>query len=547
VLLARRRGAGDFEQLCAIKTIRGELAAAPVARTMFLDEARLLARLTHPSIAQILGFGEQDGTLYMMMEYVPGEHFRRFRDRRPPPAIVCAAMAAACRGLHAAHELRDLGDGHLLGVVHRDISPDNLMLGFDARVKVLDFGIALVKGRQAPVTELGVLKGKPPYMSPEQVKNEALDRRSDVFSACVVLHELLTGELLFQGDSIYGIARAIEHQDIAPPSRTAGALPAQLDDVVMAGLERDRDKRLASAAALAEVLERIASASTRESLEAWTDRELAAEREEHRTWLARILAASGPMRAPVGRATGMVTAVAEPAADAPAATDAAMREQIGSMPTMVGPTTGDGGGVTGDGARGTVSTTDAFGPSRGRRWLVLAVLLLLGVLAAVLVLGVGRDRGEARASDAGLADASVDAMIVVPTSDAAIDDAALADSMGDATDDDPRDAGRTKRRDAGVIDARASDASVVRPVDAAPAATPIDAGKPTGTGFITCTAKPFATVTVDGEDWGSTPFFRKEIAAGDHEVVFTDPVDGAVVKRKRITIAPGQTVTVSAP
>ncbi|MBZ0231729.1 MAG: serine/threonine protein kinase [Deltaproteobacteria bacterium] len=242
VLLARRRGAGDFEQLCAIKTIRGELAAAPLARTMFLDEARLLARLTHPAIAQILGFGDQDGTLYMMMEYVPGEHFRRFRDRRPPPAIVCAAMASACRGLHAAHELRDLGDGHLLGVVHRDVSPDNLMLGFDARVKVLDFGIALVKGRQAPVTELGVLKGKPPYMSPEQVKNEALDRRSDVFSACVVLHELLAGKPLFEGDSLYAIARAVEHQELVPPSRWAGALPADLDDVVMAGLTRDRER-----------------------------------------------------------------------------------------------------------------------------------------------------------------------------------------------------------------------------------------------------------------------------------------------------------------
>ena len=98
VLLARRRGAGDFEQLCAIKTIRGELAAAPVARTMFLDEAKLLARLTHPSIAQILGFGEQDGTLYMMMEYVPGEHFRRFRDRRPPSPRTRSPPAAAGRG-----------------------------------------------------------------------------------------------------------------------------------------------------------------------------------------------------------------------------------------------------------------------------------------------------------------------------------------------------------------------------------------------------------------------------------------------------------------
>ncbi len=181
VLLARRRGVAGFEQLCAIKTVRAELAATEVARAMFLDEARLLARLTHPGIAQIIDFGEAGGTAYMVMEYVPGMSFRTLGERRPPPAVLCQAMAAACRGLHAAHELRDLVSGQLLGVVHRDISPDNLMLGYDARVKVLDFGIALVRGRQAPVTEFGTLKGKPPYMSPEQIKNQPIDRRSDVF------------------------------------------------------------------------------------------------------------------------------------------------------------------------------------------------------------------------------------------------------------------------------------------------------------------------------------------------------------------------------
>jgi serine/threonine-protein kinase len=548
VLLARRRGAGDFEQLCAIKTIRGELAAAPVARTMFLDEAKLLARLTHPSIAQILGFGEQGGTLYMMMEYVPGEHFRRFRDRRPPAAIVCAAMAAACRGLHAAHELRDLEDGHLLGVVHRDISPDNLMLGFDARVKVLDFGIALVKGRQAPVTELGVLKGKPPYMSPEQVKNEALDRRSDVFSACVVLHELLTGELLFQGDSLYAIARAVEHQELAPPSRVAGPLPAQLDDVVMAGLERDRDRRLASAAALAEVLERIAAANARESLESWTDRELAAEREQHRAWLAKILAASGPMRAPAGRPTGMVTAVADAPAPAPAPAPetetetetrtarsaAARRAELGSLPTIAGPTSTRDGALTA--TPPNAATIESFRPrrDRGRVVVVLATLLLLGLLAALLLLGVGRDRGVTASSDASTLDASADAMVVLPISDAAPADAAIADAAPtDASIE--LDAGRSKRRDAGAI-------------DAAPAATPpIDAAKPAGTGFLTCTSEPYALVTVDGEDWGATPFFKKTIAAGPHEVVLRSPVGGAIVKRKRVDVAVGQTVTVTAP
>jgi eukaryotic-like serine/threonine-protein kinase len=584
VLLARRRGAGGFEQLCAIKTIRGDLAAAPLARAMFLDEARLLARLTHPAIAQILGFGEQDGTLYMMMEYVPGEHFRRFGERRPPPAIVCVAMAAACRGLHAAHELRDLGDGHLLGVVHRDIAPDNLMLGFDARVKVLDFGIALVKGRQAPVTEFGVLKGKPPYMSPEQVKNEALDRRSDVFSACVVLHELLAGRPLFEGDSLYAIARAVEHQELRPPSVWAGTLPPDLDDVVMAGLERDRDRRLGSAAALAEVLERIAAGYARESLEAWTERELAAAREQHRGWLARILAASGPMKAAVGvgRPTGMVTAVGETAeenreqatgnrepgteenreqatgnreqgteenreqatgnreqgteengkretgngkretgnAAASERNDAAWREELGSRATVA---------MDAAAEPGVASTTDVFERRRrGRVLAVIIVLLLLVGALAVFVLGIGRER-SASPIDA-MVVAPVDAL-VVPVYDAAAIDAVMVDAS------DERDAGRSKKRDAGA------------PIDAAPASTPpIDAApKVTGTGFLTCTADPFANVSIDGGDWGPTPFFKKPIDAGRHQIVFTSPQNGAIVKRTTIDIAPGQSVTVRVP
>ncbi len=562
VLLARRRGKSGFEQLCAVKTIRGELAAAPLARTMFLDEARLLARLTHPAIAQILDFGDHDGALYMVMEYVAGQHFRRFGERRPPPAVVCAAMAAACRGLHAAHELRDLGDGHLLGVVHRDISPDNLMLGFDARVKVLDFGIALVKGRQAPVTEFGVLKGKPPYMSPEQVKNQALDRRSDVFSAGVVLWELLAGRPLFDGDSIYAIARAVEHQVIEPPSRWCGPLPPDLDDVVMASLERDRDRRLATAAALAEVLERIAAGSATESLEAWTERELAADREQHRTWLARILASSGPMKA-AGRPTGTVTAMG----DGPLVTGAqthdhdAGREQLGSQPTvdddgqrraarvlevaapiaaaervtMVQPPSSGRGAARATG--GVVATTSVV-PRRRTGGLVLVVALLLsGALAAALLVGRGCDRGVGGGDAAPVAvDAiAVDAVVAIPA------DAAPAD----AARPDPHDGGRPPhRRDAGPS---ADAAAAARPVDAAPSAALDAAPAPTGTGFLTCTADPYALVSVDGEDHGSTPFFKKKIAAGRHEVVFTSPVGGAVVKRQVIDVGPGKSVTVTAP
>ena len=130
VLLGRRRGPGTFEQLVAIKTIRPEYATLAHVRAMFLDEAAILARLSHPAIATVHDFGDEGGTLYMVMEYVAGIPFRELADLQPPPMVVARAIAEACRGLHAAHELRDLG-GNLLGVVHRDISPDNLMLGYD--------------------------------------------------------------------------------------------------------------------------------------------------------------------------------------------------------------------------------------------------------------------------------------------------------------------------------------------------------------------------------------------------------------------------------
>ncbi len=560
VLLARRRGLGGFEQLCAIKTIRPELATAPLVRTMFLDEARLLARLTHPAIAQILDFGEQGGVAYMVMEYVAGEHFRRFAERKPPPTIVCQALAAACRGLHAAHELRDLGDGHLLGVVHRDISPDNLMLGFDGRVKVLDFGIALVRGRQAPATEFGVLKGKPPYMSPEQLRNQELDRRADVFSVAVVLHELLTGEHLFTGDSIYAVVHAVEHQDIQPPSAKAGPLPPDLDDLVMSGLERDRDRRLRSAAAMAEVLERIAAQSGGESLESWAERELADDRDSHRRWMSRVV--TGAVAAQVGRPTGVVTALADrPRTDATDATDAhaatgltdvepAHDDAVGATMlaevSSVGPSTAasPGAPVAAPPREFTASpptmTTGMVAPARRRSLLAFAALVLVAALGAlVLVLVAGR-------RDHAVVTPAMDAAVPVPVDlDAGpgprpVDAAVVLEVPVDARR--PVDAGERPRA---VIDAAVG----MRP-DARGAAPPVAAATVTGQGYLSGNvhaSDPAADVRIDGVSKGSTPFAKLPLAAGTHTVVFTDPVSGEEIYRRTVEIGPGQAVTVLAP
>ena len=531
VLLGRRRGPGAFEQLVAIKTIRAEYAQTAAVRAMFLDEAAILARLSHPAIATVHDFGEDGGTLYMVMEYVAGIAFRDVMEHGLPPAVAARAIALACRGVHAAHELHDLA-GNLLGVVHRDISPDNLMFGFDGHIKVIDFGIALVKNRQAPVTEFGTVKGKPPYMSPEQIKNEAIDRRSDVFSLAVVLWELLTGRSLFDGDSIYAIARAVEHQDIVPPSQVLGApLPLGLDAAVMNALDRDAGRRTPTAAAFAEQLEEVIQTAGDETLEAWAERALAAPRQAHRAWLAGIVAGRDAPR-PIGRPTGAVTAVSPAqgkaptalAPVAPAALPASEPPPDPAVSTHLAAATGD----------------DLDRPPRRS----LAVPILFGVL---VLLGVGGGIFLTRhASEPARPDAS----IVVPVADAAAVDAVVIDAAtivvtveDAATPVPPIDAGhrRTVRisADAGRLVGR----------DAAIEAASVP--EPPGQGFGKLTAKTkgetYLSVTLDGRIIGPTPMFGKQIAAGRHVIELVDPKTSRVVVQRTVTIVDGGSVTVVEP
>jgi len=529
VLLARKRAAGGFEKLVAVKTIRSDLRALPHLRAMFLDEARLLSRLDHPAIAQVHDFGEEADTLYLVMEYVSGVRFTELIRRRPPPAVCARAMAEVCRGLHAAHQLADRG-GAPLGVVHRDVSPENLMMTFGGRIKVLDFGIALMRGRQAPVTEYGTIRGKPPYLSPEQLKNQPLDRRSDVFSAAVVLHEMLTGEPVFTGDSVYAVARAVEHAEVEPPSALAGALPDGLDEVVMHGMARDPEQRFDTALAMAEALDRVAASAGGESLEAWAGRELAGDRERHRGWLAEILDAGGGDGR--GRASGVMTAEA-------------VEELVGEGER--------GDGETGERrervAAGTIGTVDTRSTGsiardlrgRGR---ILAVIALIAVAAAALVAVVALRGNHVAASPA--PDASV-SVALAPAEDAAIaaasDAAAPPASIVDAglTDAAPRRGGRDghKRSDAGVI---------ARPVPPPPPPPrPVDAGAATSPGYITVAAHPFALVRIDGAEIGSTPIFRHSLAAGRHQVQLVSPDNGAVRLDRTIVIRPGQLERIVVP
>src|SRR5262245_25769333 len=240
VLLARRHGAHGFEKLLAVKTIRGDLARRPDIRAMFLDEARLVARLDHPAIANVYDFGEEDGTLYLAMEYVAGIALNKLLVKRQaalPPVVALRIAAEVCRGIHAAHELTDL-EGKNLGVVHRDLSPGNLILTFDGHMKILDFGIAYLHNRESPDTQVGELKGKPSYMAPEQLRAERVDRRSDLYSLSVVLHEMLTGRKLFTKNNVVATVLAVERGDVPKPSELHSVLPKELDPIIMKGLAK---------------------------------------------------------------------------------------------------------------------------------------------------------------------------------------------------------------------------------------------------------------------------------------------------------------------
>lgn len=539
VLLARRRGPGSFEQLVAIKTIRPEYAQTPAVRAMFLDEAAILARLSHPAVATVHDFGEDGGTLYMVMEYVAGIAFRDMMEHGMSPAIAARAIAESCRGLHAAHQLRDLS-GSVLGVVHRDISPDNLMFGFDGHVKVIDFGIALVKNRQAPVTEFGMVKGKPPYMSPEQVKNEAMDRRSDVFSLAVVLWELLTGRGLFEGDSIYAIARAVEHQEIRPPSQILGVpLPLGLDAAVMNALDRDPARRTQTAAAFAEQLEQVIQTAGDETLEAWAARVLEEPRAAHRAWLASVVAGKDAPR-PIGRPTGSVTALAP---------------QLGKLPTMIAPIAPAALPTTEPPPDPHASThlpaatkDDDLDPPPRRS---LALPIVLGLLVFAVV-GGGifflRHAGEPRAGlDAGVIALPIDARSPddAPAIDAGRVDAEAVDAEAPADAPIAPIDGGHRRPVRPLLDAGRSLAR-----DATIAAAVIDASSQ-AQGFGALTAKHkggrYLSVVVDGRIVGPTPKFGEPIPAGTHVVELVDPKTSQVVIRRTVKIDLGETVTVVEP
>jgi serine/threonine-protein kinase len=263
VFLATQRGPGDFERTVAVKRILPHLADIPQFLEMFLDEARLAAQLSHPNIAHIYEFGEVDDSYFIAMEYIDGVDLSSVvldGPKRPLPLEHAARIAAdVCAGLNHAHQLK--GKGKQLGIVHRDISPQNILVSFDGGVKVVDFGIAKA-AYHIERTKPGVVRGKFTYMSPEQVMGKNLDGRSDLFSLGIVLYELCTCEALFPRTNAVQAMQLIKKAEVPEPKRLNRRLPKQLTRILKRALAGDRDKRYQTGAEMQMDLEEYLRSTT---------------------------------------------------------------------------------------------------------------------------------------------------------------------------------------------------------------------------------------------------------------------------------------------
>jgi eukaryotic-like serine/threonine-protein kinase len=262
VLLGRTDGIEGFERHVVVKRIRAEHAKDQRFIQMFLDEARVAANLHHQNIVQVHDIGESSGEYFFSMEYIHGEDLRKMLSAvsktgtHMPLGYVVAIMTSTAAGIHYAHERKD-SKGKPLNIVHRDVSPSNVLIGYDGSVKVVDFGIAKAAMRQVE-TRSGSLKGKVSYMSPEQCKGEDIDRRSDVWALGVLLYELATTTRLFKGDNDYLQMDAIVNGKVPPPRSRRPDLPNELQSIIMRALRVDPSKRYQTADELRIALDQFA-------------------------------------------------------------------------------------------------------------------------------------------------------------------------------------------------------------------------------------------------------------------------------------------------
>jgi len=387
VWAARLKGTGGFQKLVAIKTMLPGLVDDPSFERMFLDEASLASQVRHPHVIEIMDLGEQDRILYLVMEWVSGEalsiimKYAATRGGIPLPIAVHIATQT-CRGLHAAHELRE-PDGVLVGLVHRDVSPQNVLVSYDGVVKVVDFGVAKATSRLDTQTEAGQLKGKIAYMSPEQLRGEKIDRRTDVFAMGILLYMMTTGKHPFRGDDqAQTIARISSDEPAILPSTLVPGYPPGLEACVMQALAKDPAKRYPSANDMLLGLTRALPSSMRESTDEEVSefiRRLLPDRLERQKQAIKQALEQADRRE-MSRSTLQVQQLSEGAADEAAT----VLEGIGREMTP----SADGRSLPG---ASSTEPPPSFGGANRRGLLYVGFAAIL-VVVALLSFAFGRDR-----------------------------------------------------------------------------------------------------------------------------------------------------------
>ena len=334
VFVAKAFGVEGFERLLAIKKILPTMGEDEEFISMFVDEARIAVQLSHANIVQVLELGKHDENLYIAMEYISGRDVRqlleRFRKRQQAMPIPQAALIVAriCEALDYAHRKRD-ARGAPLHIVHRDVSPQNVLVSFEGEVKLIDFGIAKAESRLQK-TQAGILKGKFAYMSPEQVRGQAIDSRSDIFAAGVLLWEMLCGEKLFTGDSDFAILEKVRNALVPDPRSLNRLIPEALQRVMMKALTVEPGDRYQTASELHDELMRFTLVGDlmygARQLAEWVREEFRADFEKEqarlRSWLGvedhQIeVTPSEPVRRPAQAAPGEPPAQVDPSGDTP--------------------------------------------------------------------------------------------------------------------------------------------------------------------------------------------------------------------------------------
>jgi serine/threonine-protein kinase len=500
VYLSRLVGAEGFERWVAVKQLHEHLADDPNIVSMFLDEARTSARLSHPNVVQVTDFGVEGRAPYLVMEYVSGENLsvinRRCRKRGTPLPIPLSVrvLAWACEGLHHAHELKD-DAGQPMGLVHRDVSPQNVLVSYDGVVKVTDFGIAKVAHRAGSLTKPGQLKGKAAYMAPEQVQGLPIDRRADVFALGIVLYEATTGRRLFQSDNEFESLRRIKDGDITSPRIVDKLFPEGLEQIVLRALATRAEDRYQTAREMQRDLEQFLGKSG----DLVGSAELADFMEE--TFADRRKTREERLRAVPSSTSPRPSFV--PNLDTPVS--------MTGVPPMV--------------PGGSLFTAPG---SRRRPWTLLAAVaaaaLCLGGLTVWLFVG-----------------SSIDAEGVVGASVGA------AGPIGDAGP--AADAGRPARAidaggpavapaagDVGPAAVAAETGAAERPAPTKGHRQPPPSGPP---GTLSIMATPWCDVYLDGRSLGRTPIIRRQVPSGRHSLRLL-PLGQGPPHRRSIVVRPGE-------